>query len=82
MPAHSCSGEAGIGKPTALELWLARLSPKQVLRIRRGSCAEHFGEGEPYLPLVVLALLPGTYGQAGQPETRLREVKALVEDLS
>ena len=46
------SGEAGVGKTTVVDLWLARLAPGQALRIGRGQCVEQFGEGEPYLPLL------------------------------
>ena len=46
------SGEAGIGKTTMVDLWMARLPPGQALRVGRGQCVEHFGEGEPYLPLL------------------------------
>src|SRR4029077_13111862 len=46
------SGEAGIGKTTVVEMVLARLDPGRGVRIARGQCAEHYGEGEPYLPLL------------------------------
>src|SRR5499426_3708585 len=46
------SGEAGIGKTTVVEMVLARLDPGSRVRIARGQCAEHYGEGEPYLPLL------------------------------
>src|SRR5262245_30609383 len=46
------SGEAGIGKTTVVEMVLARLDPERGVRIARGQCAEHYGEGEPYLPLL------------------------------
>jgi predicted ATPase len=45
------SGEAGIGKTTVVEMVLARLDPERGVRLARGQCAEHYGEGEPYLPL-------------------------------
>src|SRR5215475_10101307 len=45
------SGEAGIGKTTVVEMVLARLDPGSGVRVARGQCAEHYGEGEPYLPL-------------------------------
>src|SRR5262249_13059949 len=40
------SGEAGIGKTTVVELVLARLDPGRGVRLARGQCAEHYGEGE------------------------------------
>ena len=46
------SGEAGIGKTTVVEMVLARLDPGSGVRIARGQCTEHYGEGEPYLPLL------------------------------
>jgi predicted ATPase len=46
------SGEAGIGKTTVVEMVLARLGPGRGVRIARGQCIEHAGEGEPYLPLL------------------------------
>lgn len=44
------SGELGIGKTTVVDLFLASLAPES--RIGRGQCVEHYGEGEPYLPLL------------------------------
>src|SRR5262245_1284375 len=46
------SGEAGIGKTTVVEMVLARLDPERGVRMARGQCVEHYGEGEPYLPLL------------------------------
>jgi DNA-binding winged helix-turn-helix (wHTH) protein len=45
-------GEVGVGKTTVLELWLTRLAAGSTARIARGQCSEHYGEGEPYLPLL------------------------------
>jgi predicted ATPase len=45
-------GDAGVGKTTVVEQWLARLAADGGVRIARGQCVEHFGEGEPYLPLL------------------------------
>jgi predicted ATPase len=45
------SGEAGIGKTTVVDMVLARLDLGSGVRLARGQCAEHYGEGEPYLPL-------------------------------
>ena len=44
------SGELGIGKTTVVDLFLASLAPGA--RVGRGQCVEHYGEGEPYLPLL------------------------------
>jgi len=46
------SGEAGIGKTTVLDLWLARHAAGSAVRLGRGQCVEHYGEGEPYLPVL------------------------------
>jgi len=46
------SGEAGIGKTTVVDRVLARLDTGSGVRIARGQCVEHFGEGEAYLPLL------------------------------
>ena len=46
------SGEAGIGKTTVLDLWLTRLAAGSTVWIGRGQCTEHYGEAEPYLPLL------------------------------
>jgi Transcriptional regulatory protein, C terminal/AAA ATPase domain len=42
------SGEAGIGKTTVVDMLLAHLGTGSGVRIARGQCAEHYGEGEPY----------------------------------
>jgi predicted ATPase/DNA-binding winged helix-turn-helix (wHTH) protein len=44
------SGEVGIGKTTVIELFSARLGARSGVRVGRGQCVEHYGEGEPYLP--------------------------------
>jgi hypothetical protein len=46
------SGEAGIGKTTVIDLWLARLAAGNRVRGVRGQCVEHYAEGKPYLPLL------------------------------
>ncbi len=43
------SGEAGIGKTTLVDQWIARGISG---RVARGHCIEPFGAGEPYLPLL------------------------------
>jgi predicted ATPase/DNA-binding winged helix-turn-helix (wHTH) protein len=44
------SGEAGVGKTTVVDLLLGRLAATSGVRVGRGQCVEHYGEGEPYLP--------------------------------
>jgi AAA ATPase domain len=45
-------GEAGVGKTTVVEAFLARLAAESGVRMGRGQCAEHTGMGEPYLPVL------------------------------
>lgn len=55
------TGEAGIGKTTLLEHFLARAEQTQFAWTARGQCIELFGSGEPYLPLMeALGRLGGT----------------------
>jgi len=42
-------GEAGVGKTTLIESFVAQLPPKTAAF---GRCVEHFGSGEPYLPVI------------------------------
>src|SRR5262247_4185227 len=46
------SGDVGIGKTTVVDLFLARCAAASGVRIERGQCVEHYGEGEPYLPFL------------------------------
>jgi predicted ATPase len=46
------SGEGGIGKSTVIDLWLAHLDIGSAVWLGRGQCAEHYGAGEPYLPVL------------------------------
>ena len=46
------SGEAGIGKTTLVDLFLARWVAGGAVWIGRGQCVEPYGEIEPYLPLL------------------------------
>ncbi|MCC6765257.1 MAG: AAA family ATPase [Deltaproteobacteria bacterium] len=45
------TGEAGIGKTSLVEAFLAELATYAV-RIGRGQCLEHHGASEPYLPIL------------------------------
>src|SRR5262247_2307774 len=45
------SGDIGIGKTTVVDQFLAHCAAGSAGRIGRGQCAEHYGEGEPYLPI-------------------------------
>src|SRR5262249_45025542 len=46
------SGEAGIGKTTVLDAFLARVGSDPDLLIARGACMEHYGAAEAYLPVL------------------------------
>ena len=46
------SGEAGIGKTTVVDLFVASLPTPYEVGIGRGQCVETYGEGEPYLPML------------------------------
>ena len=46
------NGEAGVGKTTVVDVFLARLDAGRAVRIGRGQCVEHYGEGEPYLSIL------------------------------
>jgi predicted ATPase len=46
------TGEAGLGKTTVVEAFLAQAGDRKTLRIGRGQCIEHYGVGEAYLPVL------------------------------
>jgi DNA-binding winged helix-turn-helix (wHTH) protein/predicted ATPase len=46
------TGEAGIGKTTLIDAWLARFVGEASLWMGRGQCVEQFGAGEPYRPVL------------------------------
>lgn len=46
------TGEPGMGKTTVVETLLAEVARHGVLRVGRGQCVEHYGAGEPYLPIL------------------------------
>ena len=46
------SGEAGIGKTVVLDAFVARAAADPDLLIARGTCLEHYGEAEAYLPVL------------------------------
>lgn len=61
------AGEAGIGKTTLVDMVVGELrrAPGAACRIARGQCIEHFGGGEPYLP-VLEALAELCRGDGGE----------------
>ncbi|HEX9844453.1 MAG TPA: AAA family ATPase, partial [bacterium] len=46
------TGEAGLGKTTLVEAFLADVAAEQTAWIGRGQCIEQYGAGEAYLPLL------------------------------
>src|SRR5262249_53518462 len=46
------TGEAGIGKTTLIDTFLAQLRGRADVRITSGQCVEQYGPGEAYLPLL------------------------------
>jgi predicted ATPase len=58
------SGEAGIGKTTVVDLFVASLPTSSEVGIGCGHCVDLYGEGEPYLPLLE------ALGQLGQSPHR------------
>lgn len=46
------SGEAGIGKTSLLDAFLAEQRHTGKCRIAKGQCIEHYGHAEPYFPLL------------------------------
>src|SRR5262245_26946373 len=45
-------GEAGIGKTTVLDAFVARASREPDVMVARGACLEHYGVAEAYLPVL------------------------------
>lgn len=46
------TGETGIGKTTVVETFVERAASDASRCIAHGQCLEHFGEGEPYFPVL------------------------------
>ncbi len=59
------TGEAGIGKTTLVQAFLARAALADGAWIAQGQCVEHYGSGEAYLP--VLEALGGLCRGVGGP---------------
>jgi DNA-binding winged helix-turn-helix (wHTH) protein/predicted ATPase len=64
------TGEAGIGKTTLVDAFLAQTAPYQPL-VGRGQCLDHYGAGEAYLPLLE------AFGQMGQTAYGARVIEVL-----
>jgi DNA-binding winged helix-turn-helix (wHTH) protein/tetratricopeptide (TPR) repeat protein len=46
------SGEAGVGKTTLIDRFVAELQGSRAVRVARGQCFEQYGAEEPYLPML------------------------------
>ena len=46
------TGEAGLGKTTLVETFLATLGQEGSIRVLKGQCLEHHGRGEAFLPVL------------------------------
>src|SRR5215470_997314 len=46
------TGEVGIGKTTVVDAFLAQVASEPRLWLARGQCIDHYGAGEPYLPVL------------------------------
>ena len=65
------TGEAGIGKTTVVDAFLAQVEAALPVWIGRGQCIEHYGAGEAYLPLL------DALGRLGRGPDRARLVATL-----
>ena len=46
------TGEAGLGKTTVVEAFVTQAGRRGEMWIGRGQCIEHYGAGEPYMPVL------------------------------
>ncbi len=75
------TGEAGVGKTTLVESFLAQAGGRAPPLVARGFCLEHRGTGEPYMPVLdaVSGLCAGRAGAAALEALRARAPTWLVE---
>jgi predicted ATPase len=67
------TGEAGIGKTTLVDAFVAQVAPTARVWLGRGQCLEQHGAGEPYLPLLEALGRWGRGPDSGQLVTVLRQ---------
>jgi hypothetical protein len=67
------TGEAGMGKTTLVDAFVAQLTPPEAMWIGRGQCLEQHGAGEPYLPLLEALGRWGRGADGGQLVAVLRQ---------
>jgi DNA-binding winged helix-turn-helix (wHTH) protein len=68
------TGEAGIGKTTLVDAFVAQLVTTETVWSARGQCIEHYGAGEAYLPLLEALGQLGRGPDGGQLVALLRQV--------
>lgn len=68
------SGEAGIGKTSLVNQFLALQASRPGLRIARGQCLEQFGEREAYYPVLDAIAGAARHWQGDEPKAVLRRV--------
>ncbi len=65
------TGEAGIGKTTLVQAFLEQTADVAGIRIARGQCLEHYGAGEPYMPVL------DAFSRLGRTEARSQLAESL-----
>ena len=65
------TGEAGIGKTSLVEAFVAQVATSETVWLGRGQCIEQYGTGEAYLPLLE------AFGQLGRGRDGARLVELL-----
>jgi predicted ATPase/DNA-binding winged helix-turn-helix (wHTH) protein len=65
------TGEAGIGKTSLVDAFVAQLATSETVWLGRGQCIEQYGAGEAYLPLLE------AFGQLGRGRDGARLVEVL-----
>ena len=58
------AGEAGIGKTALVEAFISEVTARGKARVGHGQCVQHYGAGEPYLPILEAL---GRLGRDGGP---------------
>src|SRR5262245_44481986 len=59
------AGEAGIGKTALVEAFISEVAAQGKARVGHGQCVQHYGAGEPYLPILEAL---GRLGRDGGPQ--------------
>jgi tetratricopeptide (TPR) repeat protein len=67
------TGEAGIGKTTLVDAFVAQVAATDTVSISRGHCIEHYGTGEAYLPLLEVLSYLGRGPEGAQLCALLRQ---------